>query len=195
MGSRWVSISRIPGFLTLIGLLVSGCTDRTTAVREEQQSQAAFKSEHPTTIPDPLGGVWYVDDADGRASCRKYWTTDAATIERTGQDPLIGAMVISRQIVHRYSEYGEGDFFVVSKASKEREGVWTMSGHVFVDSLPGEGERGAEVSERFELSVNGTALSSSEAVDQTYFRRGKVRADLHGAKEIIFLKSLRIDYA
>jgi hypothetical protein len=184
MSNRSVSISWIPGFLALIGLLVSGCTGRTTIVRAEQQLQPASNSDYPTTVPDPLGGVWYVDDAEGRASCRKYWTTDAATIERTGQDPLIGAMVISRQIVHHYSEYGEGDFFVVSKASKEREGVWTLSGHVFVDSLPGEGERGAEVSERFELSMNGTALSSSEAVGQTYFRCGHVREDLYGASRL-----------
>jgi hypothetical protein len=82
-------------------------------------------------------------------------------------------------------------FFVVSKASKETEGTWTLSGHVFVDSLPGEGERGAEVSERFELSVNGTALSSSETAGQTYFRCGKVRTDLHGAKEIMFFEKIK----
>ena len=153
-------------------------------------------NQHPSLIirrqfPIHLGGSGNVDDAEGRASCRKYWTTDAATIERTGQDPLIGAMVISRQIVHRYSEYGDGDFFVVSKAAKEREGVWTLSGHVFVDSLPGEGERGAEVSERFELSMSGAVLSSSEAVSQTYFRCDKVRPDLHGAKEIIFFEKVK----
>ncbi len=196
MSSRSVSISWIPVFSALIGLLVSGCTDKATTVRAEQQLRPASKSEYPTTIPDPLGGVWYVDDADGRASCRKYWTTDAATIEQTGQDPLIGAMVISRQIVHRYSEYGEGDFFVVSKASKEREGTWTLSGHVFVDSLPEEGERGAEVSERFELSMSGTALSSSEVAGQKYFRCGHVRDDLYGANQkLYFLKNSRMNYA
>ena len=181
MSSRSLSIPSIRFFLPLIGLLVSGCTDKTTAVRAEQQLQPASKSEYPTTVPDPLRGVWHVDDADGRASCRKYLTTDAATIEQTGQDPLIGAVVISRQIVHRYSEYGEGDFFVVSKASKEREGTWTLSGHVFVDSLPGEGERGAEVSKRFELSKSGVALYSSEE-NQNLFRCGSVRNDLYGAE-------------
>jgi hypothetical protein len=169
-------------FLPLIGLFVSSCADKATAVRAEQQSQAAPVPEHPTTVPYPLWGVWYIDDADGQASCRKYLITDAATIERTGQDPLIGAVVISRQIVHRYSEYGEGDFFVVSKASKDGENAWTLSGQVFVDSLPGEGERGAEFSERLELSKNGTTFSSSEAAGQTFFRCGSVRDDLYGAK-------------
>ena len=181
MSTRSLPISRIGVFLFLIGLFVSSCADKTTAVRAEQKLQLAAKSEHLTTVPDPLGGVWYIDDAVGRASCQQYLTTDAATIERTGQDPLIGAVVISRKIVHRYSEYGEGNFFVVSKASNDGEGAWTLRGQVFVDSLPGEGERGAEFSERFELSKNGVAFSSSEAIDQTFFRCGSVRADLYGA--------------
>jgi hypothetical protein len=183
MSSSPLSIPRIGFFLLLIVPLVCSCADKTTAVRAEQQSpQAAPESEHPTTVPYPLGGVWYIDDADGRASCRQYLITDAATIERTGQDPLVGAVVISRQIVHRYSEYGEGDFFVVSKASKDGENAWTLSGQVFVDSLPGEGELGAESSERLQLSKNGAALSSSEAAGQIFFRCGSVRADLYGAK-------------
>lgn len=182
MSSRPLSVTCMGIFLPLIGLLVSGCVDKTTALRAEKQSEPAAKSEHPTTVPDQLGGVWYVDDADGRSSCRKYLTTDAATIERTGQDPLIGAVVISQRIVHRYSEYGEGDFFVVNKAFKEREGTWSLSGNVFVDSLPGEGELGAELSERFELSKNGAVLSSSEAAGETFFRCGNVRNDLYGAK-------------
>lgn len=182
MSIRSSFISRIGVFLILIGFSVSSCADKKTAVRAEQKSQLPAKSEHLTTVPDPLGGVWYIDDAVGRASCQKYLTTDAATIERTGQDPLIGAVVISRKIVHRYSEYGEGDFFVVSKVSRDGEDVWTLRGQVFVDSLPGEGERGDDFSERFALSKNGTAFSSSEAADQTFFRCGSVRADLYGAK-------------
>ncbi len=190
MSSRPLSITRMRIFLPLMGLLVSGCVDKTTALRAEKKSEPAAKSEHPATVPDPLGGVWYVDDADGRTSCRKYLTADAATIERTGQDPLIGALVISRQIIHRYSEYGEGDFLVVSKAFKEREGIWILSGLVFVDSLSGEGERGTEFSERFELSKNGAVLSSSVAADQKFFRCGSVRNDLYGAKETLsFLES------
>ncbi len=173
---------RIRVFLLLIGFLVSSCADKTTAVRAEQQSRPPAKSEQPATVPDPLRGVWYIDGADGRASCQKYLTTDPATIERTGQDPMIGAVVISRKIVHWYSEYGEGDFFVISKSSKDGEGAWTLRGQVFVDSLPGEGERGAELTERFVLSKNGLAFSSSEAVDQSFFRCGSVRADLYGAK-------------
>ena len=58
MSNRPVSISWIPGFLALIGLLVSGCTGRTTMVRAEQQLQPASKSDYPTTVPDPLRGVW-----------------------------------------------------------------------------------------------------------------------------------------
>ncbi len=182
MSNRSLSISRIGVFLILIGLFVSSCADKTTAVRAEQQSRPPTKSEQPATVPDPLRGVWHIDDADGRASCQRYLTTDPATIERTGQDPLIGAVVISRKIVHWYSEYGEGDFFVISKASKDAEGAWTLSGQVSVDSLPGEGERGAELTERFELSKNGVALSLSEAAGQMFFRCGSVRADLYGAK-------------
>jgi hypothetical protein len=171
----WISVS-------LVGLIVSGCVDKTTAVRMEQQIQPAPKSEQPTPIPGPLGGVWYIDDADGRASCQRYLTTDADAIERTGQDPLVGAVVISRQIVHRYSEYGEGNFFVVSKVSMEREGAWALRGQVFVDYLPGEDERGAEFSELFVLSKNGMALSTSSAASITLFRCGSVRDDLYGAK-------------
>ena len=182
MSSGSLSIPRIGFCLPLIGLLVSSCADKTTAVRVEQQSHAAPAPEHPTTVPSPLEGVWYIDDADGRASCRKYLITDAAAIERTGQDPLVGAVVISRQMVHRYSEYGEGDFFVVSKASKNGENAWTLSGQVFVDSLPGEGEHAAESSERFELSNSGAFMSSSEAAGQRLFRCGSVRSDLYGAE-------------
>jgi hypothetical protein len=169
--------------LALLGvLLVSGCADSATAVRAHPQTTAPTskpESERAAAVPNPLRGVWHQDSAEGRASCRTYLAVDAANIERTGQDPMVGALVISRRVVHVYSEYGEGNFFLIVNADQEKEGVWTLSAQLFLDSFPAEGEHGDDVSERFELSKHG-ALLSSVASGKTFFRCGDVRSDLYG---------------
>lgn len=166
----------------LMGLMVSGCMARSEVVRADHETSPASASQRPASVPDALRGVWYIDGVEGRASCRIYLNTDAATIEQTGHDPLVGAVVVTRQMIHRYSEYGEGNFFRVDKSSQHPGRVWMLKGQVFIDMLPGDGGYGADHVERFELAKNGQSFSSSDAGDRSFFRCGDVRSDLYSAK-------------
>ncbi len=51
-----------------------------------------------------------------------------------------------------------------------------------MDVLPDEGEHGVNHAERFELAKNGQSFSSSDAMDQSFFRCGDVRSDLYSTK-------------
>lgn len=163
----------------LFAIVAPGCADKPVPVRKEQPQALTAQVRAPATIPERLRGVWYVDDTDGRASCRKYLTADPATIERTGADPLVGAVVISSRIVHHYSEYGEGDFFLVDTASPVTRNAWQLSGNVSADSFSEDDEYGVDSSERFELSNDGTKLSISDGTGRTLSRCGDVRNDLY----------------
>lgn len=163
----------------LFAIATSGCADKPVPVRKDQLHALTAQVRAPATIPERLRGVWYVDDTEGRASCRKYLSTDPATIERTGADPLVGSVVISSRIVHHYSEYGEGDFFLVESATEEETRAWTLRGRVSVDSLPGDGEYATQTTEQIVLAGNGAALSFSEDRSRNFFRCGPIRSDLY----------------
>ena len=90
MSIRSLSIPPIGVFLLLIGLFVSSCADKTTAVRAEQQSQSAPVSAHSATVPDRLLGVW----AMGETPCTLPINTDAD-----------GVLVISEKKIQGYEYY------------------------------------------------------------------------------------------
>jgi hypothetical protein len=161
-----------------------GDPDKSTKPSAPGQSVDRSSPLSPSSglVPDLLRGVWYPDDAEARAACKTYLSTDAATIERTGHDPLVGAVVVTRTMVHWYSEYGEGNFFRIDAATKTDDGAWALSGQVFMDALPDAGERGAEHAERFKLSGKGRAVSFVDAEGQSFFRCGDVRSDLYSVQ-------------
>lgn len=144
--------------------------------------QSSAVSSSTALMPESLRGVWYPDHAEARAACKTYLCTDAATIERTGHDPLVGAVIVTPNMVHWYSEYGEGNFLRIDATTKTDDGAWALSGQVFMDSLPGAGERGAEHTERFKLSGKGRAVSFMDAEGQSFFRCGDVRSDLYSVQ-------------
>lgn len=161
-----------------------GDPDKSTTPSAPGQSVDRSSPLSPSSalVPESLRGVWYADDAEARAACKTYLSTDAATIERTGHDPLVGAVVVTRTMVHWYSEYGEGNFFRIDAATKTDDGAWALSGQVFMDALPDAGERGTEHAERFRLSGQGRAVSFVDAEGQSFFRCGDVRSDLYSVQ-------------
>lgn len=90
MSSRSLYIFRVFVFLILMGLFVSSCAKKTTAVRAEQQSQPALMSGHSATVPDRLLGVW----AMGETPCTLPINTDAD-----------GVLVISEKKIQGYEYY------------------------------------------------------------------------------------------
>lgn len=133
-------------------------------------------------VPETLRGVWYADGPEGRAACKTYLSVDAATIERTGADPLVGSVVVTPGMVHRYSEYGEGNFFRIGTIDKDSDGTWVLNGRVFIDVVPDGNEHGDGHAERFSLAKDGKSFSSSEVPGQSFFRCGDVRSDLYSAQ-------------
>lgn len=181
MNSGWHGGRDIGVLLVLMGVMLSGCGAHAEVARSDTRAEPAAKQEQ-IIVPDALRGVWYADGTEGRTACRAYLSIDAATVERTGMDPLVGAVVVSRRMVHRYSEYGEGNFFRVDRARKDSAGAWALSGQMFFDSVPSDGEPGVTHSERLELTGNGQSFSSSEAKGVSYFKCGEVRSDLYRAQ-------------
>ncbi|MEG3791426.1 hypothetical protein V1318_14960 [Lysobacter sp. CCNWLW3] len=181
MSAGWRSSRRFGVLPALTAVLVAGCVAQAEVVRTDQATHAA-PGQGQGIVPDALRGVWYADDAEGQAACRTYLSIDAATVERTGSDPLVGAVVVTRQMVHRYSEYGEGNFFRIGRARKDPGGAWVLSGQMFIDVFPGNDAEGIDHVERFELTQNGRSFSSSDAAGRSFFKCGEVRSDLYSAQ-------------
>jgi hypothetical protein len=171
------ALQRLTFAMTLVVPLGCAAGAQSAPAPREAASNAATQDQ--ATVPLALRGTWYPDDVQGRAKCESYLRTDAMTIERTGSDPLVGAVVATPRMIHRYSEYGEGDFFRVDRADKQSDGAWMLSGQVFVDSRPDDGMRGLEHAERFEMDADRLSFSSSDRPNQRFFRCGDVRGDLY----------------
>lgn len=90
MSKRSLFNFRIGVFLPLIGLFVSSCAEKTTAVRMEQPSQTAPMPGHSATVPNRLWGVW----AMGETPCSLPINTDAD-----------GVLVVSERKMQGYEYY------------------------------------------------------------------------------------------
>lgn len=165
--------------IAIVLVMPLGCAVVAQSVRAPWEAASNAATQGQAIVPLALRGVWYPDDVQGRAKCESYLRADAITIERTGSDPLVGAVVATPGMIHRYSEYGEGDYFRVDRADKQSDSAWMLSGQVFVDSRPDDSMRGLEHAERFEMDGDGLSFSSSNRSSQRFFRCGDVRGDLY----------------
>lgn len=80
----------------------------------------------PNEMPDALTGVWSDDDADGREQCA-LWRKDPVSRD-DGYDPLVGAVVITKGLIHSYAEYGEGNFYRIERVDAAGAGRCDVGG-------------------------------------------------------------------
>ena len=151
----------IPGSLMLAGLLLCGGSIASTEAATQQIL---------TTMPDTLLGAWHRNDDDGRRDCEAYRRIKSASdiTEETGG--LVGALMIARNLVHAYSDYGEGDFYVVKRVVKTGDQTWEVDALVGTDSMPSEELHDGEDRVRF------TAVSGMLTMSQLDSRDGSTYA-------------------
>jgi len=98
-GSRRARIGRCVAVLAAI-LLSCGCAS-TRAKGGEGQVMPA--------MPEALTGVWHRNDSDGHQACETYKKLAFASDIDEESNALIGGLIIGKDLVHAYSEYGEGN--------------------------------------------------------------------------------------
>jgi hypothetical protein len=133
-------------------------------------------------MPKPLLGVWHENTEEGRRQCERYryLGQQRGPIDEA-PDPLVGAVVITDQMVHTYAEYGEGDFFSIQDVKRLSRGEWRVRSFVYIDTMPADDEIGAESIDRFSLQ-NGTLHLTADVQDkrtqtEMLFRCGSVHHD------------------
>ncbi len=108
-------------------------------------------------LPGVVTGVWYPDDADGVAKCERYRVLSPV---RSGHDHVdvvpVGSLVITPNLIHAVTEYGEGNFYAVDRIDAEDAGVWRVTTRLGIDSMPDEPS--SEDSAVSRLSLRGGKL-------------------------------------
>ena len=130
-------------------------------------------------MPDALIGVWHSNDRDGRLDCEAYRKIESAgdiTEETSG---LVGGLMITSHLVHAYSDYGEGNFYLVKRVVGLGNQQWEVDTLVGIDSMPSKGVGDFKGAFRFAV-VSGllsmTEVGAAEGTVQAsnFFRCGKV---------------------
>ncbi|RYY23028.1 MAG: hypothetical protein EOP62_21530 [Sphingomonadales bacterium] len=160
----------IVGVAMLAGLLFCGAASAQTVAATKRVLIG---------MPDTLLGAWHSDDDDGRLDCKAYRKIKSARdiTEETGG--LVGALMITSKLLHAYSDYGEGDFYVVKRVILQDSQRWDVDALVGVDSMPEEGMEGSRETFRLTLSNGVLSMNEENAADGTrhvraFFKCGNI---------------------
>jgi hypothetical protein len=171
------------GLLLTVAIACAGCrasmlTPDSTQVSMQGQSVVAS-----TRLPDTLIGVWYPDDAEGVANCGRYRALSSAPEARDEAIVvLVGSVVVTLDLIHVFSEYGEGDFHVVERVEAESSNTWRITTWLGIDSPPDEQSGEGRVVSRLSLHRGKLRWQSSVQAgssSSSYFRCAAVREDIH----------------
>ncbi|HZF98074.1 MAG TPA: hypothetical protein VEY92_07495 [Pseudoxanthomonas sp.] len=110
-GSRRARIGRCVAVLAAI-LLSCGCASTRAKGGEGQVLPA---------MPETLIGVWHRNDSDGRQACAAYKKFASASEIDEESNALLGGLIITKDLVHAYSEYGEGNFYAIKRVVDLRQ--------------------------------------------------------------------------
>jgi len=137
------------------------------------------KEKFSSTMPAELIGVWHRNDNEGRQLCDIY--KKARSVKELDETPypLVGSLIIIKDMVHAYSDYGEGSFYVVKRVAELGNKTWEITTLLGIDGVPSP-EYGIKVTSR--LMVRSGLLSMEDInapPDNAYpshrfFRCGKV---------------------
>lgn len=161
----------------LIILLVTCACTGTQAAERKRQATAS-------TLPSPLFGIWYENNADGKRSCKAYSKIKSSKDTDAVSASLVGSLVITAKLVHAYSEYGEGNFYAVKKVTKSGNHGWKVDTLLYIDAMP-SGEEYDSGAETLNLLVESGVLVvtfegwKDERNSQGYFRCSEVSKGMH----------------
>lgn len=136
----------------------------------------AVATAQQARMPAELIGIWSNDDEEGRAQCADYRKDPFARDD--GYDPLVGAVVIRKGLIHSYSEYGEGNFYKVEQVSPSGAKRWRIRSRLYLDTRPPDrpvrsgDDESTPVTDT--LTLEGATLSweAPEEETRTLFRCG-----------------------
>jgi hypothetical protein len=92
----------------------------------------------PQFFPPAIRGLWVADNAEGKSQCRAYKNADNANDDEMSRH-LVGATIVSSRVVHDYSEYGEGNFFLLLGYERQTgRQSWRVKTALGIDHVPEE---------------------------------------------------------
>ena len=172
-GSRRARIGHRVAVLAAI-LLSCGCASTRAKGGEGQVLPA---------MPEALIGVWHRNDSDGRQACETYKKLASASDIDEESNALIGGLIITKNLVHAYSEYGEGNFYAIKRVVDLGNRSWEADASIGINTLPIEGDAD-EGTFRFTvasglLSMNEMNAAGGSAHASGFFRCGGVLDGLY----------------
>jgi hypothetical protein len=138
---------RFAGLSSAAALLASGWSVLLVAAPAQQ-----------VAFPLALRGIWYSDDAAGKAQCKSYLAVDKSNSERV-LGTLVGAVVIDRSIMHDYAEYGEGNFYALRRLKASGRNGWFAGAATGIDAEP---EASQPEDQSFKLQLAKGRLTASQ---------------------------------
>lgn len=144
----------------------------------EARAKDAWQQASPA-MPDALLGVWHSNNHSGRLSCEAYKKIGSASAITEETGGLVGSLMITRHLVHAYSDYGEGDFYVIKRVVQLGDQQWKVDALVGTDSIPSDGVD--DFKGTFRFAIASGVLSMTEVGEAepawpatAFFKCGKV---------------------
>lgn len=119
----------------------------------------------PPALPSAVHGVWMDDTASGKAQCRRYRAIRSSKDADKVSAALVGATLISGRLIHNYSEYGEGNFLLITQLERLGRNHWRVAGPVGIDTMPDQLSN--ETMAGFRLQLRGNRLGNTHKSGDT----------------------------
>jgi hypothetical protein len=149
-------------------------------------SVPAYAASKVISYPMAIQGIWMSDDAAGKSQCREYLAAFKENPDEASNF-LVGAEIVSGNMWHSYSEYGEGNFYSLRALTKTGKQSWRASAGLGLDTLVAAPDSAPViVTMRIEKRklialIEGTVGNASEnGKASTYFRCRNVPRSLYG---------------
>ena len=161
----------VHGAATLAGMLLL-CGAASAQTKDARQQVLPV-------MPAALIGVWHSNDRDGRLACEAYRKIESASAITEETNGLVGGLMITSHLVHAYSDYGEGNFYLVKRVVGLGNQQWEVDTLVGIDSMPSEGVSDFKGTFRFDvvsglLSMTEVGAAEGTAQASNFFKCGKV---------------------
>lgn len=149
----------------------------------EHTSRTISEHSRQAGLPDVLWGIWFEDSSWGREQCESYRALPSHEKNADeGSILLIGSVVITSGLIHEYSEYGEGNFYLVSQSTQIDEGSWQLEAALGFDSIPAEDDHLERNVYRLDLKqgrIIWQPFGRNADRSSHYFRCDDVQRDWH----------------
>jgi len=160
--------------------LFCGCTST--------HAKSGEKHQVSSTMPEALIGVWHRNDDEGRKSCDSYKAVRSVDEITEESNALMGGLIIIEDMVHAYSDYGEGNFYAVKNVVDLGGQNWKVDTLVYIDTMPTEGEYADKGIFHFIVESELLSMKEVDALEENrdesrFFRCGGVIDGLYEDEE------------